>query len=110
MKIRRSFFFTLAFIVIFASCATNTKSYKSIDEGVQRGSYDSVLASMNDEKGELRKKVYTDKNDILFYLDRGMVNHYAGYYEESSKDLQMAEQLIEEAYTKSMSQEVGPFF
>lgn len=80
-----------------------------IDAGVQNGSYDYVLASMNDEKGELRKKVYTNRNMIMFYLDRGIVNHYAGFYEDSSKDFETAEQLIQEAFTKSMSAEVGSF-
>lgn len=109
MKIRIGLFFALASILVFSSCATKSKAYIDIDAGVQRGSYDFVLASMNDENGDLRKKVYTHRNEIMFYLDRGMVNHYAGYYEESSQDFQIAEQLIEEAFTKSMSAEVGSY-
>ena len=110
MSFRRTLlFFAVGFSVFFISCATNPSSYEAMDKSVQAGSIEQALAGINDESGPLRKNVYTQKNAILLYLDRGMLNHYAGLYSESSEDLQLAEVLMEEAFTKSMSQEVGSF-
>ena len=108
MKMRSFLIFTILGFVFF-SCAGNPDAYAPIDQGIETGSYDEAIATINDEKGEARKSIYTTKNEILFYLDRGMIHHYAGQYRESSEDLEMAERLIEEAFTKSVSQEVGSF-
>ena len=109
MSIRNALFFLFIIFSCFVSCATNPNSYEPIDADVHNGSYENALAAINNENGAARKDIYTTRNEILLYLDRGMINHYAGLYMESSRDFQMAEQLIEEAYTKSMSQEIGSF-
>ncbi|MCL2473114.1 MAG: hypothetical protein FWF26_05490 [Treponema sp.] len=94
---------------LLLSCASGPDVYARIDAGVQAGSYGHALASINDEKSTVRKTVYTPKNQILFYLDRGMIAHYAGAYTDSSGDLQTAELLIEDAFTKSISQAIGSY-
>jgi len=50
------------------------------------------------------RALYNEGNAISLFLDKGLLEHYAGNYMESSQDLQNAERLIEEAYTKSISQ------
>ena len=95
--------------VLFISCATNPNLYAPIDDGVDAGDYEYALSVLNNEKGKARQKIYTPKNEILLYLDRGMINHYAGEYSDSSADLQEAERLIEEAYTKSISQSAASY-
>ena len=101
-------FIVLVFL-LFISCATKPDAYIPIDAGVESGSYEDAIASINDEKGRARRSIYTPKNEILLYLDRGMIHHYAGSYQESSEDFQMAELLIEEAYTKSLTQSIGSY-
>ena len=91
------------------SCASSPDAYAPIDSNVKTGSYDKALVSLEDEKGQARKTIYTDKNEILFYLDRGMIRHFAGMYRESSQDLETAEQLIEDAFTKSITEGVGSY-
>ena len=88
------------------SCATNSAAYARIDSQVQAGSHEAAVAALNDRRGA-RRTVYTARNDVLFYLDRGMVKHFAGMYMGSFEDLHNAERLIEEAFTRSMTQEVG---
>ena len=95
--------------LLFFSCAGSPDAYAKIDAGVSSGSYENALASLDDENGEARKTVYTSKNEVLLYLDRGMIEHYAGQYNDSSRDLEIAEQLIEDAFTKSISQEIGSY-
>ena len=90
-------------LVIFASCAS-APDFAEMDVAVQAGSFEEVLVHLDKEK-ETRRSIYNDeKNAILFYLDRGMVAHFAGLYQESFENLQLAEQLIEEAFTKSLTQ------
>ncbi|AEF80147.1 COG3014 family protein [Leadbettera azotonutricia] len=95
------------FFFFFLSCAGNPDAYREIDAGVRSGSYTSALASM--EAKSASKNIYTKKNQILFYLDRGMIEHYAGFWEESSQDLEEGERRIEEAFTKSLSQAISTY-
>jgi len=100
---------TAGLFCLLLSCAGSPDAYAKIDAGVQSGSYENALASLQDEEGPARKTVYTAKNQILFYLDRGMISHYAELYDDSSQDLQTAEQLMEDAFTKSISQAIGSY-
>ena len=108
-KAFRLFIWPLAALLLFLSCATSPNAYFQIDEGVRAGAYESALTSIEKETGKARKYIYNKKTDILLYLDRGMVKHYAGLYKESSEDLQTAEILIEEAFTKSITEAIGSF-
>jgi hypothetical protein len=74
---------------------------------VQGGSFSGALSAL--DSGGARKNIYTKKNSILYYLDRGMIEHYAGLYEDSSGDLEESERLIEAAFTKSISQEIATY-
>jgi len=96
--------------VVLLSCATKSDVYSEIDAGVSKGAFEDALAVIN-EKGQAAKKpIYPEKNLILYYLDKGIVEYYAGRYEESAADLEDAERLIQEAYTKSVSAEIGSYF
>jgi uncharacterized protein len=93
--------FLLAFSVL--SCATSSKAYKEIDHDVDHSNYSAAVDTI--EKRQKSKKVlYSQKNAIMLFLDKGLLEHYAGNYSASSADLQNAERLIEEAYTKSISE------
>ena len=95
------------FILCLLSCATVMNT--GIDASVAAGSFTQALQEIDKER-TAKGSVYADKNnEILFYLDRGMVNHYAGRYAESAEDLAEAERLIEEAYTKSLTQELTSY-
>ena len=92
----------LAFLA--ASCVTNLKALKEADTAVDQANFSAAAAVI--KRGQERKiPVYPERNAIMLYLDKGLLEHYAGNYEESSKDLQRAERLIEEAYTKSISED-----
>ncbi|MCL2373763.1 MAG: hypothetical protein FWC65_00785 [Treponema sp.] len=88
------------------SCASSPAAYARIDSQVQAGSHEAAVASINSRRGA-RRTVYSSRNDILFYLDRGMVKHFAGMYMESFQDLHNAERLMEEAFTRSLTQDIG---
>jgi hypothetical protein len=96
-----------AFVAI--SCASNPAQLGHIDTHVQSGSFEPAIESINEVRESSRGTWYNSQNDILFYLDRGMICHYAGLYQESFEDLATAEQLIEEAFTKSVTQDVASY-
>jgi len=89
------------------SCSAGPKAYRDIDRGINSGSFDLALSAMDNK--DVRNFLYPPKNDILYRLDRGIIEHYAGYWEDSSKNLEEGERLIEAAFTRSISQEIGSF-
>lgn len=50
---------------------------------------------------------YGRKNQVLFYLDLGAVQHDAGKFKESDESLDRAEKRMEELYTKSVTRAAG---
>lgn len=94
--------------LLFA-CATKPDVYKEIDSAVEAASFEDALAAI--EKGQAAKKpFYSEDNAVLLYLDKGNLEHYAGKYAESSTDLDEAERLIREAYTKSVTADIASYF
>jgi hypothetical protein len=88
---------------VLVSCATS--SFARVDGAVSRedfsGGSDILAAS--------RFSYYTMRDAILYYLDRGMLTHYAGLYEDSSQLLEAGERAIEAAFTKSLTMELGTY-
>ena len=100
VKISGAFFLALMAL----SCATSAKAFMEIDLAVEQADYTAAVEAV--ERGQRRRNaVYSVKNAIMLFLDRGLLEHYAGNYAGSSNDLQNAERLIEEAYTKSISED-----
>jgi len=93
----------LGFLIL--SCATKPDAYKDIDVAVNRNDFEAGIEMI--KKGQERAiPRYREKNAISLFLDKGLLEHYAGKHSDSSKDLQEAERLIAEAYTKSITADV----
>ena len=94
--------------LLFLSCTSQLNVYKNIDHAVQRNDFSKGLEEII--KGQERfPPIYSEKNAISLYLDKGLMAHYAGEYLQSSLDLQEAERLIEEAYTKSVTESISSY-
>lgn len=91
-------------LVLLASCSS-TSHYRKIDESIARGDYRAGL----DELRAAKEDAYRPNDRVLYYLDEGMLAHYAGAYADSSKSLGTAERAIEAAYTKSVTLEVSSY-
>jgi len=96
-------------VLSLLSCAGDPDAYKDIDAAVVHSNdFEKGLEAIR--KGqEGRNPIYPERNAISLFLDRGLLEHYAGHYRESSLDLQEAERLIEEAYTRSISESVASY-
>ena len=97
LKISGAFFIALMAL----SCVTSATVLMEIDLAVSQADYSAAVETIVREQ-EGRNAVYSEKDSILLFLDKGLLEHYAGNYVNSSNDLQNAERLIEEAYTKSL--------
>lgn len=96
-------FFSVFLVFLCVSCATNERAYWEMDNAVQISNFEKGV-ELIDKAQKSKKLVYPPKNEILLYLDRGLLEHYASMYRESAKDLGQAEKLIENAATKSISE------
>jgi hypothetical protein len=87
----------------FWSCVNS--SFTVVDNELERNSYSDSVKVLEKNK----KTLYKSGDKILYYLDKGMLQHYAQQYSESSKLLQEGERAIEEAFTKSITQEISTY-
>lgn len=95
------------FILLFAlggcsSLITSTEQYKEVEKFVVHDNYIDAASSF--EKG--KTKYFSEKDRILFWLDLGLLNHYALQDSNAIQNLRLADNAIEELYTKSVSKGV----
>jgi hypothetical protein len=70
-----------------------------------QGEYSGGLDYLEKEK----QRFYRSQDRTLYYMDKGMISHYVGQYQESSGLLKSGERAIEAAFTKSVSMEIGSY-
>ena len=88
--------------LFLGSCASTRTFQKQYVESVplaREGAYEQAATIIEGTKDE----AYKEKDRVLFYLDVGMLYHWAGLYEQSNRALDQAEIAIEELFTKSIS-------
>jgi len=91
----------LAFAVFMLSCTPKSLVRLQRFEGVlQQGSFVQIADSLKHNK-----KLYGKANRFLYYMDVGMLYHYAGEYDSSSSYLLRAIEVHDELYSKSISNE-----
>lgn len=82
-----------------SSIQTQKKQFVEVDRNVSGQNFIGAAASL-----EKSKEIYYEQKDrVLYYLDLGMLYHYAGSYPQSIRALTSAEDGIDELYTKSIS-------
>jgi hypothetical protein len=90
-------------VIILVSCAS--APFHRVDAAMENRSYGESANIL--EKN--RRSLYGSGDVVLYYLDKGLLTHYAGLYDESSKLLEAGERAIEAAFTKSILQEAGSY-
>jgi hypothetical protein len=103
--VKGAFFFAAFFLgsLIFFSCAS--ASFARVDGEVGKENYSGGAVILEKEKNTY----YSNRDLILYSLDKGMLTHYAGQYEDSSRLLEDGERAIEEAFTKSLTLEMSTY-
>ena len=95
-------------VAILALSMIGNTLFKPIDTSLSNHNFSEALKQLIATQSA-KKPLYDAKNAISLYLDKGMLEHYAGDYKSSSESLQNAERLIEEAFTKSVSENVASY-
>jgi len=110
--INRHIIFLLVTVIFSTSCATSlidrSDTYKKVDQSIAQNGYQQGLNSITTAQNSIIP-LYDEKNAISLYLDKGLLEHYDGDYRSSTQSLQYAERLIEEAFTKSISESVASY-
>ena len=93
--------FFLTFFVI--SCASSSNAFRGIDVAVSQTDFASAIAALERAQSG-RRPLFNERNSISLFMDLGLLQHFAGNHAESSAALENAERLIQEAYTRSITQ------
>ena len=86
----------LLLLTWLGGCATYTTKFKNLRPELAQGQYDKALATVEKESGS--------KDRLLYFLERGLILHYAEMYGESNLAFAAAERTADELYTKSLSE------
>jgi len=82
-----------------ASMATYKQQYVAIDEMVAIRNFSGAITQLETAKD----KYYQKKDKVIYYLDLGMLYHYNKQFVKSNEMLTLAENAIDELYTKSVT-------
>ncbi len=102
----RGLLLSASLIMVLGSCAstvTQQSQYMEAQEFIARRDFSGAGKVIEESK----EVYYKQKDRVLYYLDTGMLYHYAGEYEKSNLALSEAERGIEELYTKSISKSIS---
>ncbi|MDR3249185.1 MAG: hypothetical protein LBT39_10420 [Treponema sp.] len=88
---------------LLVSCAT--ASFQRVDAALGNGRFEDSADILEKDRGSL----YKPRDAVLYYLDKGMLTHYAGLYDDSSRLLEAGERAIEAAFSKSILMEISTY-
>ena len=98
MCFNKTKFLLLFLLPIFVSCSGLQSYYSKIETYMTKEKYESAQSLTSDSK-----KVYGTKNELLYYLDLGLLEHLSKNYEQSNTAFEQAKQIYSQNYTKSIS-------
>ncbi len=90
--------------LLFFSCAPPVKHYVKVNQCLVQQDYATAIAELQKNKAD-----YKENNAALYYLEEGLIYHYATNHQQSTRSLAKAEGIMEELYTKSISKEAASF-
>lgn len=106
MKGVRLAFTTLILAISLAGCAsTRNTLFVEADDAARDGDFARAFEIVESN----RDRMYGNRDGVLYYLDTGMLLHHANEFQQSTQRLEEAERLIEELFTRSISQAAATF-
>jgi len=92
----------LSAIVLLSGCSTYSSKLSTLRPQLMQEQYDEALQTVESGGGS--------KDRMLYYLERGLILHFAQRYSESNVEFSAAERLADDLYTKSISEGVFSLF
>ncbi|MDR3256389.1 MAG: hypothetical protein LBT18_01855 [Endomicrobium sp.] len=101
--VQKTYILTIAVLfamsIMFGGCASNlTGYYKNLRTKIDSGDYEAAAKFVDKSKSK-----YGSKNILMYYLDSGIITHFANDYKTSSKRFESAKEKFEEYYQKSIT-------
>lgn len=105
MTFRRTIIIYLLLLAILACSRfrTRTEIDDELTTYLAKGEYTLALQKTDKFKEE---EAYQKKDRVLYYLNKGLILHYQGDFKASNEQLEIAEQAMEELFTRSISNAV----
>jgi len=97
-------------LLMFVITSCSLPFHRRLDTYLKYGLFDKALETIEEEKEENKQGIYKEKNEILYYFDKGAVAQMLGKYKTSTAALQEADRKIEELYTRNIGDEAWSFF
>ena len=89
---------------LYFSCSSS-RDFSTVDYYTLSGEYENAYTQLEFDRDVL----YTERDAVLYNLDKGLLLRYCGDYEQSNSSLANAEKLIEEYFGISVSQTIGSY-
>lgn len=90
--------------LLFASCANKSMTrYEELAQPLEKKGIDATIEKMKEDQDDL----YGSNSEFLYYFDLGCLNHYKRNFKESAANFAKAEQIYEDLYTKSVTNEAA---
>jgi hypothetical protein len=91
-------------LTLIWGCAPRFDHYDELNRHVYNQDYDAALMLMEESKDG-----YRDRDAALYYMEEGLIFHFAGRYQESNQYLFKAETILEDLFTRSISNQTASF-
>lgn len=90
--------------LLLCSCANKAMTrYEMLSPILKEKGFDATIQKIEKEKDD----IYGEKSAFLYHFDQGALYHYAGNNKQSIEHFAKAEQIYEDLYTKSVSNEAA---
>lgn len=98
----------ILFVFLLSGCAAYKldTAQNELRSSFATGDYSSTVELIETLE---RDEIYKNKDQVLLYLEHGLVNHFAGNYQNSSHYFTQAENEIDDLFTKSVSRAIRSF-
>jgi len=92
----------LSFAIFLASCTSPARlRAENVSQTASLGNYQAGIENIEKDK----KKFYNSEDSFLLEFDLGVLHHYNQNYKESIKHFAYAEQILEDLYSRSVTNE-----
>lgn len=91
--------FVLFFLFSLVGCASMGRVQIELENQMKLGQYDTAVLTVESE----REGAYRGKDRLLYFLERGMLQHTLGQYVESNAAFEEAKRIGQELYTESVT-------
>jgi len=100
----KHFIFLALSAVLLCSCANKSMTrYETLAPVLKKEGFEGTIKKIEEEKDD----IYGEKSAFLYHFDQGTLYHYAGKNKESIKHFEQAEQIYEDLFTKSVTNEAA---